>query len=75
MKLQLSGGHYNDGKFLRFVDEVRDNGTYPTGYKMNCTSSSNHAHAAGLRILDLAERTSLSHAAAQHPHAFIKWMN
>lgn len=74
MKLQLSGGHYDGGKFLRFVDEVRDDGKiYGTGYKMNCTSSSNHAHAAGLRILDLAERTSISHAAQQHPHAFIKW--
>lgn len=74
MQLQLSGGQYEGGKFFRHVDEVREDGTYGTGYKMNCTSSSNHAHAAGLRILDLAERTSISHAAQQYPHAFVKWI-
>lgn len=76
MKLQLGGGHWDGGRFYQFVSEVRDDGTmWGTKYKVDNTSSSNFAHKAMLDALDLAERTSLSHAAQQHPGKFIKWLN
>ena len=73
MKLQLSGGAYENGKFYRHVNEVREDGTYGTGYKMWMGEASNMAHRHTDKVMDLAERTSVSHAAQQYPRTLIKW--
>lgn len=71
MKLQLSGGHWDNGRFYQFVNEVRESGSHSTGYKVDNTAANNFAHRALLSMLDVAERTSLSHAARLYPRTFI----
>jgi len=73
MKLQLTGGHYDGGKFWQHITEVRDNGTYGTGYKMDNTASSNVALRHTAQLLDEMERTSVSHVAARYPRHIVKW--
>lgn len=71
MKLQLTGGHWDNGRFYQFVNEVRETGSWSTGFKMDNTAANNFAHRATLEMLDVAERTSLSHAARVYPRAFV----
>lgn len=73
MNIQLSGGHYDGGKFWQFITEVRENGTYPTGYKMDNTASSNMAQRHTAQLIDEMERTSVSHVAARYPRHIVKF--
>lgn len=74
MNIQLSGGQYENGKFYRHVNEVREDGSrWPTGYKMWMGEASNMAHRHTDKVLDLANRTSIAHAAQQYPRTLVKW--